>query len=579
MYFSIGLKLYFAICFLSGFLYSKSILITVPESIRDMIKISKDDSIMDIVLKMNESKANELILEFAFWHPVLHNYLSLKILKNKAEPKKIIIVTSDISSKKIGQKLGIQYSIVKDPKFIEEENILKHNFTFFEYLKYEVKNYYRNWVNTIKNNKKVNSLMKYRYSVYNDTFWLSIFFGWFLISLLLFIFIFYFAVNKTYVYITPDIKIETRWANFVFKSADDESIFDNDRVIKLQEYNESVSIKKEFSTTGIAENSTQKASGEIILYNHLAEQIDLKIGTRVRRQDGVEYTITTRSRLSPATTDENGSVIPSETQLSIIAKNHDSAGVFIGSRWNTSSGTTLIIPGLPEELRSKIYAKTLWDVEGWTNIYKRILKEDDIEKAQEILETQLKSEVIKKAKKNIQANNNLNNTHLEVLWVSKAMTYWEANIQLPIDIESGEQIESFTLSGNISVTLYLYDKQLVINKLKKTINDSILQDVEELIIIDKDSLRISNVIYSLDTSVEIKATSQVEILLRHNFLNPDDVFVQRLKDKIIWVDKKQAEIVLRNTEKIEDARIENRPFFLSEVSNISKNIIFKIESD
>jgi hypothetical protein len=51
--------------------------------------------------------------------------------------------------------------------------------------------------------------------------------------------------------------------------------------------------------------------------------------------------------------------------------------------------------------------------------------------------------------------------------------------------------------------------------------------------IDKDSLRVSNLIYSLSNSIEIKATSEVEVLLRHNFLNPEDVFVQSLKDKII----------------------------------------------
>lgn len=529
---------------------------------------------MDIVLKMNNCKDKELMLEFSFWHPVLHNYLSLKILKNKAEPRKLIIVTSDVSSKRIGKKLGITYSIIKDPQFIETENILTHNFTFWEYLKYELNKYFQVLKGNIKENKQINSLMKYRYSVYNDSLWISIFIGGFIVSLLLFIFIFYFAVNKTYVYINPDIKIETRSSNFIFKTSEDESIFDGENVIRLNQYQTNYSMKKEFSTTGIAENSTKKSNGTIVLYNKINEKIDLKINTRVRREDGVEYTMDRSVSLPAWSTNQ-----PSETQINITAKNYDASGKFIWERWNTSQDTLLILPGLPDDLKDKIYAKTLTEIEWWDNTYTRILAEDDITKAKQILETQLKNEIIKKANKAIEENNTLNNTQFDILWVSNAITYSPANINLPIWIEPGDDIDSFTLSWDIWVTLYLYDKQLVINKLKKTINDGILKDIEELIMIDKESLRVSNVIYSLRDSIEIKATSEVEVLLRHNFLNPSDVFVQKLKDKIIGMDTRQAEALLRNTAKIEDARVENRPFFLSNVVNIPANIVFKIEEN
>jgi hypothetical protein len=45
------------------------------------------------------------------------------------------------------------------------------------------------------------------------------------------------------------------------------------------------------------------------------------------------------------------------------------------------------------------------------------------------------------------------------------------------------------------------------------------------------------------------------------------------------MDKDQAELLLRNTSKIEDARIENRPFFLQEIVNIPANIIFRIDEN
>jgi CRISPR/Cas system CSM-associated protein Csm2 small subunit len=49
-----------------------------------MIKIHKHDSIVDIIIKIKDNKEKDIVLEFPFLHPVLHNYTSLKILKNKA---------------------------------------------------------------------------------------------------------------------------------------------------------------------------------------------------------------------------------------------------------------------------------------------------------------------------------------------------------------------------------------------------------------------------------------------------------------------------------------------------------------
>jgi hypothetical protein len=49
-----------------------------------MIKVHKNDSIVDIIIKIKNNNEKELIMEFPFGHPVLHNYTSLKIIKTKA---------------------------------------------------------------------------------------------------------------------------------------------------------------------------------------------------------------------------------------------------------------------------------------------------------------------------------------------------------------------------------------------------------------------------------------------------------------------------------------------------------------
>jgi len=70
-----------------------------------MIKINKKDSIIDIIIKIDNCKQKEIILDFPFGHPILHNHTSLKIIKNKSRKKDLIIITNDKTAKKIGSKL------------------------------------------------------------------------------------------------------------------------------------------------------------------------------------------------------------------------------------------------------------------------------------------------------------------------------------------------------------------------------------------------------------------------------------------------------------------------------------------
>jgi hypothetical protein len=102
-----------------------------------MIKILKTDSIVDIILKIKNNNEKEVVLEFPFGHPVLHNYTSLKILKAKSSKRDLIIVTNDQTAKKIGRNLGIKYSVS------DNLDIVEYNYSFFEYFVYTFKNYFR----------------------------------------------------------------------------------------------------------------------------------------------------------------------------------------------------------------------------------------------------------------------------------------------------------------------------------------------------------------------------------------------------------------------------------------------------
>jgi len=66
-----------------------------------MIQIRAQDTIIDIVEKIEKSNSDELVLFFPVWHPILHNHISLKIIQSKSKDKNITIHTNDVVGKKI----------------------------------------------------------------------------------------------------------------------------------------------------------------------------------------------------------------------------------------------------------------------------------------------------------------------------------------------------------------------------------------------------------------------------------------------------------------------------------------------
>jgi len=70
-----------------------------------MIKIKKSDTLIDVIEKIQSVEGNHIVLKFPVGHSILHNYLSLKIIKSKSSPKSITIITADLISRKIGKKL------------------------------------------------------------------------------------------------------------------------------------------------------------------------------------------------------------------------------------------------------------------------------------------------------------------------------------------------------------------------------------------------------------------------------------------------------------------------------------------
>ncbi|MFK7780443.1 MAG: hypothetical protein QM490_04910 [Candidatus Gracilibacteria bacterium] len=532
-----------------------------------MIKINKKDSIIDIIIKINNCKQKEVVLDFPFGHPIIHNYTSLKILKNKSGKKDLIIVTSDKTAKKIGKKLGIKYSK------IGQADLLEYNYTFLEYSKYLFKRYIKEFFQLFSDNTP-NIIFDYHKKYASGNSKIGFFMLGLVASILLFIFIFYFAVNKTYIHITPEITIKTRAENFIFREAQKDEITDNN-IIKLNKISELIYLTDTFGTSGINEGTLKRSKGKVTFFNELNEDVALLKNTRVQTDDGIIFTADTDIIIPKATLSLSGTIQPGTTNINITSKIYDNEGKIVGDRGNINIGTLLLIPGLKTN-RDKIYAKTIGEIKGGENIFTKQLTQVDIDNASDLLESKLRQQALNELKKQILENNKNNNITYEILGVNNILEYSDFKIIGKEKLKVGENIENFELSGTIKITSFTYNTEKVLNQLSNTVKGSLLKNIEKILFINNESLRISNIMNRQENPLEIKATAQVEAFFAHNFLNEKNNYIEKLKNTIGGINKNEALKILLNNPNISDVKIEIRPFFINTISKITDNIIIKV---
>ncbi len=559
-----------------------------------MIKVNKTDSIIDIIQKIQKEKKDEIIMDFPFWHPILHNYLSLKILRNKCGSKQLTIVTKDLTSRKIGKKLWINFSIINDANFLEvsgKAKIINHNLSFFEYLKFEIKNYIKLFLSFITKNSRIDEFRQYSLKYYQKS-WVWVFILILLLSIFVFFIVLFFVINKTYIYIKPELNVKTVAYNFIFKDLweKEDSALDN-RIIKVKKISKIVTLEEIFQTSWINPTNSKKSSWKIIFYNSFAEDITLKPKSRIENKNWLIFETKETITIPSASIDSNWKVSPWILKVDVIAKDYDINWRYIGSRWNSIRlKDKFTLPWLKWDDKTKIYAESISKFAWWDDKYEKVLWETDIENAKIIFEDKLKKEWLKELKLYLEKENEINNVTYEILSYADIFKDVKINIITPKDIKVWDKKNSFSLKWNMEFSSYIYNKDSVVNKLKNIVNEKIVKDeknidwvliteeIEKLLSIDNKSLRITNLLYeNTRPKLDVKLTLEIDALVYKNFLNENSAYVQRLKNLIYWLDRKEAEKILLNDKNIRSVNIDIQPFFMNRISNIENNVIFEID--
>lgn len=536
-----------------------------------MIKIHKSDSIVDIIIKIKNCKEREIVLEFPFWHPVLHNYTSLRILKTKAEKKDLVIVTSDRTAKKIWSRLWIKYSLTDNP------DLLHYNFTFFEYFLYTFKSYFREIKDVFLQKNNDNIVSKYREKYWDSKIWY--FLSILLVCVFLLIFVFYFAVNKTYIEITPKIEVKTSWKNFEFTESNDENVILSNNKISLRKIEKEIFIDSNFWASWVAENSVTASRWTVTLFNEFEDEIELVNNTRLQTGSWVVYLLDWNAVIPWSSVSSTGAIIPWKVDIYADSRLRDADWEITWEEWNIKAWVEMFLPGLTED-REKIYAVASTDFEWWSDNNTKIITEEDVENAKQILRWRLETQAYEEIKNDLEISNESNNVRYEIFPIDWITTYSDFEIIGEDEINIWEETDSFKLWWSIKINSYSYNKEMLMTKLRDTVTNQTLQNVEKLLQINENSLRIvSEPISRSEGPFIVKSTAMIEAYFIHNFLWENNNYVERLKSVVAWINRDEAENILINTWRISDVDINIRPFFLNNVSKITDNIVLEINEN
>ena len=262
----------------------------------------------------------------------LHSSFGLRLLVDRFPEKKFQIVSSDPALKRLAERVGIRVYPKSESIEFEQEysksHILRHNFTFLEYLWYEVKKGFSKM--KYATSKKKSSSLKYSHGWMVETNLILLITG-LILSVSLLAFIFYFAVSKTYVHITPDFAVKTVSQNLLYTEDEPESVLDTRPIIAVERMEKNTVVEETFNIATYDVDSVKASKGEVEIYNELNNEQVFRPNTRFVTEDGLLFRSQDWIKIPSTQTIEN-EVVLGKTKAILIADGYDTSGNLIGEK-------------------------------------------------------------------------------------------------------------------------------------------------------------------------------------------------------------------------------------------------------
>ncbi|MDD2745731.1 MAG: hypothetical protein PHU93_04295 [Candidatus Gracilibacteria bacterium] len=543
---------------------------------KDRISIDPRLDIVEIFTLIDTLEESVITLEIGD-SGVFQSSFALRLLVDRFPSKKFQIVSSDPSMKRLAERIGIRvYPKVESIEFEQEYSkihVLRHNFTSMEYLWYEIKKS----ISKLKYQarKKKSPTLKYHQGWMVETNLVLLISG-LILSVSLLAFIFYFAVSKTYVYITPDFAVKTVSQNLLYSENEAESVLDTRPIIAVERIEKTVQIDEIFNISTYDIASVRAARGEVEVYNELSTEQIFRPNSRFVTPDGLLYRSQEWIKIPP--TRMNGEEVAiGKVKTILIADGYDTTGELIGERGNIKTDTILDIPGLKFN-RDKFYAKVTSNFTGGQNPTLKLITEDELNRSQSILADKVKRQALEQLKSDIRQKNSISGKNLEVLDVPETIKYSEPKLEILDGAKVGDRRSEVHIRATVTITSYVYNKDTALSYLRALMNERLLFGTERLHEILPDSLKITTILNRADApKFMLRGTTELSATISYNFEDDANAQTKRLKNLIAGLTSEQSLSILQADKSIANAKIRLSPFWLTRVSSNIDNIKFIIE--
>jgi hypothetical protein len=543
---------------------------------RERLFFTRDEDLATICDRLNREPETIITIEIERGSP-LYSGFGLRFIASKYPSKKFQIITSDPALKRIADMLSIRAYAKIDLIDFEEEysrtHVLRHNFGFFEYFWYEIRKVFSRMLYALERRKKGGLKYKGKWLVETN---LILLVSGLILSVSLLFFIFYFAVSKTFVTISPDFTIKTASANFLYSTADSSSVLDSRTIIPVERIEKVLSLEATYNISSYDVESVRAARGRVDLFNEMNNEQVFRPNTRFVTSEGLVFRSSEWIKIPPTRT-QSGETIIGRTSATLLADGYDTRGELIGERGNIKEGSILDMPGLKFN-RDKIYAKAVAGFTWGQNPTLKLLTEAEQARFVALLSERLKSESLVALQWVISAKSATANKEFKILEVPDNLKYSTPTIEVLDNAKIGDRRSDVRLKGSITIAAYVFDRTLTLSTLKGLLEDRLIYGTERLHDVLPETLKITSIVSRTDTpNFALKGTTELSATISYNFEDDANAQTRRLKNMITGKPVDQAISLLLNNQSIAKARIRLTPFWLTRVSGNIDNIEFIID--
>jgi len=386
-------------------------------------------------------------------------------------------------------------------------------------------------------------------------------------SVLVFFVIAYIALPGATVYIEPASDVVSKAVNVMLEPSPSDP-----HSLKTYEVETNTEYTLTHSATGITSEG-QDASGNLTVINTSGVERPLIAQTRFQTDDGVVFRIQ-KEVIVPAGT----STTPGTLVVSVVADKLDANGVATGERGNVPP-SHFFLPGLKEDSRDELYGESYDAMTGGTTLVHTKVTEDDLLAAQDKLENDLKEKALAALRKEVLSLGNTDALTLKLLEDSDVIQYGTAVIKVPYELV-GQEMDSFEITGSISISGVAYDNDALYSILKAEII-STQTPGKQLVSVDADSVSIQ--VLEVDNNAHVyKMTAQIQGIEEYEIdpeLNGGNQLAEKIKEHIAGKTVEEATDYIDNLPEVNKVEISLWPLWSPNIPSLPDNIVIKSLSD